>query len=96
MTAREYTPEEKARLAGGLSREAFELVTNQFERMVRRAFATVPVMTQAAALHGLLCGNQELRDALDTVEYTCKREQRRERRPPLYEPELKGESDEKG
>lgn len=89
MTVRKYTPEEKARLTGGLSQEAWGRVTIEFERIAKSAFASVPVMTQAAALHGLLCGNQELQDALDTTEHACKRER-------LYERELKGELDGKG
>jgi hypothetical protein len=74
MTVRQYTPEEKARLVGGLSEEDWNRSSIEFERVVRWSFERLPVMTQAAALHGLLCGNQELQDALDTIEHVCKQQ----------------------
>lgn len=71
MTAREYTAAERRALAGGLSKPEWDALTSRFERDVKALFSVVPIATQAAALHGLLCGNRELQDMLDTIEATC-------------------------
>lgn len=71
MTVREYTPEEKIEMSGGLDRATFDEACARFERAIIKAFNSMPLAIQAAALHGLLCGNPRLQDAVDTLEAAC-------------------------
>lgn len=76
MSVRHYTPEERSALAAGLSRAEFDAVAGRLEREVRQLCAGMPVAAIGAAIHGLVCGNQQLRDFLDTLDATCDRERR--------------------
>jgi hypothetical protein len=76
MSVRPYTEEELRALAGGLSRAEFEATSRALERDVRRLCEGMPLGAVGAAIHGLVCGNQPLRDFLDTLDATCERARR--------------------
>lgn len=76
MSARQYTDEERKALAGGLTQAEFEATSRRLEREVRGLCAGMPLAAVGAAIHGLVCRNQPLRDFLDTLDATCERESR--------------------
>lgn len=74
MSARQYTAEEQLALRAGLTHPEFMAVAARLEREVKELCAGMPLAAIGAAIHGLICGNQPLRDFLDTVDATCERE----------------------
>lgn len=65
------TAEERAKLAGWQTREAFEAEALQLERAAHDLCSGHSLGAIAAAIHGLVCGNEALCDALLAIDATC-------------------------
>jgi hypothetical protein len=55
----------------GMNRAQFEAVANKLERAMRELCADQPLGAIAAAVHGLVCRNQLLRDLLLEIDAVC-------------------------
>ena len=96
MAVRNYTQAERVALAGGLSRVDFDRVCVELELAVRALCDGKPPAAVAGAIHGLLCGNPSLRDAVDTIEAYCVATGGRPVRAVVIEVPVAGDGDHDG
>jgi hypothetical protein len=86
LTRHDYSDEQRAALGAGLSMPEFDARAGKLERDVAQLCAGQPLAAIGAAVHGLVCGNPELREVLGVIDATCEDETKRARVATIYVP----------